>query len=97
VTRRLFIYFRVAHESEAAVVATVRELQQAWQVAMPGLRCDVLRRVDEGSNAVTLMETYSCGDGISAQWQQRIEREVSERLQPWLLGERHAEAFEPCA
>lgn len=95
-TRRLFVYFRVTRASEAAVVVAVRELQAAWQAAMPGLRCELLRRVDE-SGDVTLMETYACAHGIGVEWQQRIERDASVRLQPWLVGERHIEVFEPCA
>ncbi len=94
---RLYIYFRVRRDSEAVVVASVRELQAAWQSAMPGLQCELLRRADEGGDDVTLMETYRCTAGISAQWQQRIEREATQRLAPWLIGERHVELFEPCA
>jgi hypothetical protein len=95
-SRRLYIYFRVRRESEAAALATLRELHAAWQVAMPGLRCELLRRVDQ-SGDVTLMETHVCAQGVSVEWQQRIERDASARLQPWLVGERHVEVFEPCA
>ena len=93
--RRLFIYFRVKRDSEAAAVAAVRELQAAWQMAMPGLRCELLRRADQGGD-VTLMETYVGAQGVGAEWQQRIEDEASARLQPWLVGERHVEVFVPC-
>ena len=96
-TRRLFIYFRVKRQSEAAVVAALRELQRLWQAAMPGLYCELLRRADENGDALTLMETYACDAGIDTAWQERIEREASERLQSWLVGERHVEVFEPCA
>lgn len=94
-TRSLFIYFRVARESEAAAVHAVRELQQAWQATMPGLRCDVLRRADEDGDVVTLMETYS--GGINTAWQEHIERDAGERLAPLLIGKRHVEVFTPCA
>jgi Domain of unknown function (DUF4936) len=97
VTRRLFVYFRVERVSEAAVVTALRALQAAWQSAMPGLRCELLRRVDEGGAVVTLMETYSCVGGVSTAWQERIEREAAARLSAWLVGERHVEVFEPCA
>jgi quinol monooxygenase YgiN len=96
VTRRLFIYFRVERGDETAVVAAVRELHAAWRVALPGLRCELLRRAGHRGD-VTLMETYGCAGGISAEWQQRIEREAQARLEPWLAGERHVEVFEPCA
>jgi hypothetical protein len=92
----VYIYFRVKRESEAAVVAAVRELQAAWPSAMSGLRCELLRRADP-SGDVTLMETYVCADGVSVEWQQRIEREASLRIESWLIGERHSEVFEPCA
>jgi Domain of unknown function (DUF4936) len=92
----VYTYFRVKRESEAAVVAAVRELQAAWPSAMSGLRCELLRRADH-SGDVTLMETYVCADGVSVEWQQRIEREAGARLEPWLIGERHSEVFEPCA
>jgi Domain of unknown function (DUF4936) len=95
VRRSLFIYFRVERESEAAVVAAVRELHAAWPVAMPGLRCELLRRADEAGDVITLMETYAGDGGVSVEWQDRIEREASERLQPWLVGERHIEVFVP--
>lgn len=94
-SRRLYIYFRVKRDSVADVVPAVRELQAAWQAAMPGLRCELMRRIDE-SGHVTLMETYACAEGVSAEWQERIERDAAKRLQRWLI-ERHVEIFEPCA
>ncbi len=93
---RLFIYFRVERDRVADVVAAVRGLHAAWQMAMPGLRCELMRRADD-SGDVTLMETYTCEDGVSAEWQQRIERDAAKHLQQWLVGERHVEIFEPCA
>jgi Domain of unknown function (DUF4936) len=91
-SRRLYIYFRVKRESEAAAVATLRELHAAWQAAMPGLHCELLRRADD-SGDVTLMETHLCAQGVSGAWQERIERDAIARLQPWLVGERHVEVF----
>lgn len=93
---RLYIYFRVKRECEAAAVQALRELHAGWQVSMPGLRCELLRRADPSADA-TLMETYRCEDGVSAEWQQRIEREATARLEAWLVGQRHVEVFEPCA
>ena len=95
-SRRLYFYFRIKRESEAAAVQALRELHAEWQVAMPGLRCELLRRADQSAD-VTLMETYLCANGISAEQQERIERETGGRLQPWLVGECHLEVFEPCA
>lgn len=91
-SRRLYIYFRVKRESETLAVATLRELHAAWQVAMPGLHCELLRRADEGSD-VTLMEIHVGVQGVSVAWQERIEHDARARLQPWLIGERHVEVF----
>jgi hypothetical protein len=91
-SRRLYIYFRVKRESEAAAVATLRELHAAWQAAMPGLHCELLRRADDAGD-VTLMETHVGACGVSAAWQERIEREAHIALQPSLVGERHVEVF----
>jgi quinol monooxygenase YgiN len=95
-SRRLYIYFRVKRDSVADVVAAVRELQTALQAAMPGLRGELMRRIDEGDH-VTLMETYAGAHGVTAEWQERIERDAAVRLGRWLIGPRHVEVFEPCA
>ena len=95
-SRRLYIYFRVKREDEASAVKVLRELHAAWQAAMPDLRCELLRRADESGNE-TLMENHVSARGVSTQWQQRVERDASARLQPWLVGERHVEVFTPCA
>ena len=93
---RLYIYFRVTRESEAAAVQALRELHAAWQVSMPGLRSELLRRTDQGAD-VTLMEIHACAQGVSAAWQERIERDAKARLEALIVGERHIEVFEPCA
>lgn len=95
--RSLFVYFRVERLSEGAVISAVRSLHAARQSEMPGLRCELLRRVDDDSAVVTLMETYVAEGGVSMHWQALIEREACAHLQPWLVGERHTEVFEPCA
>jgi hypothetical protein len=95
-SRRLYIYFRVKRESETSAVTALRALHSAWQVDMPGLRCELLRRTDE-SGDVTLMETHVGVSGVSVEWQERIERDAGARLHPWLVGKRHIEVFEPCA
>jgi quinol monooxygenase YgiN len=95
-SRRLFIYFRVERENEAAAVAAVRELHAAWHFEMPGLRCELLRRAEQ-SGDVTLMETYSHSAGVGMALQERIEREAAMRLSQCLVGERHVEVFVPCA
>ena len=96
-TRSLFIYFRVERDNVAEVATAVNELQAAWRVAMPGLRCELLRRAEEHGDAVTLMETYAHHGGVIPAWQERIERDAGVHLKSWLIGERHVEVFEPCA
>lgn len=96
-TRSLFIYFRVERNKSAEVAAAMRDLHAALRVAMPGLRCELLRRVEDRGDAVTLMETYAHRDGISVPWQERIEGDARTALQHWPIGERHVEVFEPCA
>ena len=95
--RSLFIYFRVAPEGEASVAVAVRELQAGWQVEMPGLHCELMRRADQSGGVVTLMETYSCNGGLSTEWQERIEHDAAARLSTLIIGDRHVEVFEPCA
>jgi hypothetical protein len=89
--RDAYIYFRVARTDEAAAVAALREVQVRHG---GGVDCEVLRRADEPGGTVTLMEVYR---GLSVEAQRRIDREVSARLAPWLVGARHVEVFEPCA
>lgn len=74
----------------------LRELHAEWQIEMPGLRSELLRRADQ-SAGLTLLETHLCEHGLSPEWQERIERDASARLETFLVGERHIEVFEPCA
>jgi hypothetical protein len=96
--RRLYVYYRVAAADEAPIVQAMHALQRQWQTALPGLRCELLRRESESSDAeVTLMEVYSAGPGVPPAWQARIEREARALLAPWRCSERHVEVFQPCA
>ena len=93
--RRLYVYFRVARDDEAAAVAALRALHAQLRDT---LDCELLRRADDdGAVHVTLMETYRQPGGVAAPVQARIEREAALCLAPWLVGERHVEVFEPCA
>jgi len=96
-SRRLYIYYRVQRDSVAQVAAAVRQLQAGWQLAMPGLRPELLQRADESGDVVTLMETYWCADGVHAAWQELIGRDAKAKLSDWLVAERQVEVFEPCA
>jgi hypothetical protein len=96
--RRLYVYYRVAAADEAPAVRAMRARQREWQTALPGLRCELLRRETESAVAeVTLMEVYGADAGVPADWQARIEREAQALLAPWRCSERHVEVFRPCA
>jgi hypothetical protein len=91
-----FVYYRVRHDvrvrAETAVHALHDELRARW----PALRCCLLRRADPGSaDHATLMEIYE--DLPSPAAAAEVEALALARLAPWLMGERHIEAFEPCA
>ncbi len=88
--RDAYVYFRVARADEAAAIAALCEAQRRWAVHVG---CELLRRADERGDSVTLMEVYR---GVSEPMQQRIERDHTALLAPWLLGPRHVEFFEPC-
>lgn len=92
--RRLYVYFRVARDDEAAAVAALRKLHAQWRDT---LDCELLRRADDAAGHVTLLETYRQPGGVTLPMQARIEREAALRLAPWLVGARHVEVFEPCA
>ena len=96
--RRLYVHYRVAAANETPAVQAMRALQREWQTALPGLRCELLRRETESSVAeVTLMEVYRADAGLPLDWQARIEREARALLVPWRSSERHVEVFRPCA
>jgi hypothetical protein len=96
--RRLYVYYRVAAADEAPIVQAMHALQRQWQTALPGLRCELLRRESESSDAeVTMMEVYSAAAGVPPAWQARIEREARALLATWRCSERHVEVFRPCA
>lgn len=93
----LFIYYRVQRGHLADAVAAVRALQARWQAQDGSLRCELLRRTDDGGTDVTLMETYRRDAGFDVAARDRIEDEAAAALAPWLAGSRHVEVFEPCA
>jgi hypothetical protein len=90
----LYVYYRVHARDEALVHIAVREMHALWA---PELRCALLRRADDRSDSVTLMETYAAEGGVSDELQERIEAQARVALTPWLIGQRHVERFEPCA
>lgn len=93
----LFVYYRVRREHLTDAVTAVRALHARWQAQDGTLRCELLRRTDDGGADVTLMETYRRDAGVDAAARRRIEDEAAAALAPWLAGTRHVEVFEPCA
>jgi hypothetical protein len=93
VTRRLFVYYRVASADLQAVVEAVRQCQAVLMQAGPELHCALLRRPEAHDDQVTLMEVYTASQGIDNGQQTRIEA-VIEQLRLPLTSPRHAEVFE---
>jgi|APDOM4702015248_1054824.scaffolds.fasta_scaffold05803_3 hypothetical protein len=91
-----FVYYRVRRDALVQAQLAVRQMQDELRGRWPALQCIVLRRADAGAaDTPTLMEIY---DGLpSAEAALDVESLARERLAAWLVGERHVEAFEPCA
>jgi hypothetical protein len=91
--RALFLYWRTSAEQAHAATAAARRLQADLCERHAGLAARLYRRTGA---ELTLMETYSralCG--IDDALMQEIDSLGQLRLQPWLLGPRHLEVFEP--
>ncbi len=97
----IYIYYRIEAADEAAVQQRVEAFQRALRQEYPGLQTRLLRRLENSTAQVTLMETYAFlanGDtpvattGLLAS----IERAAA-AIAPFLQAARHAEVFEPCA
>lgn len=92
-----FVYYRVRRADDARAESAVMAMQAELAARWPGLQGRLLRRVDGGpaTGDVTLMEIYA---GLpSPEAAAELESLAFARLAPWLVGERHVEAFVPCA
>ena len=94
---QLYVYYRVRPADAAALIAGVRTLHADLQTTLPGLICSLSQRTHDSAELITVMETYAHGDGLPASWQRNIEQQAQRRLAAWIVGERHAEVFVPCA
>jgi Domain of unknown function (DUF4936) len=103
-----FVYYRVGPSDLAAVQAAVRQFQLDLAAEWPGLACGLLRRPGEAGGWVTLMETYrlagpalpSSGPALGVTPAEALAAQVGRgpaALAAWTQGERHVEAFVPCA
>ncbi|MBI5271557.1 MAG: DUF4936 family protein [Burkholderiales bacterium] len=101
--RRWFIYYRVPAARRDEVLAALRSAQAELRVQCPGLWARVMQRADTAaaSSELTLMECYGSeapAPGLSDDTvRAAIAATVAPHVAPWLIGERHAEVFDPCA
>jgi len=89
-SRRIYVYYRIAQADLNAVREKVLALQASLCTDHAGLRAELLRRPESAEGQLTLMETYACEHGIDAALQAAIEAAAS---QAGLAGPRHVEAF----
>lgn len=93
-SRRLFVYYRVAEARAMAVAVGVRREQAALCAAHAGLSAELLQRPPSGDGQRTFMEVYA-GLPVDAALGAEVERRLGAALAGQLAGERHVEVFEP--
>ncbi len=91
-SRRHYVYYRVAQADLAVAVAAVGAVQAALKARHAGLGAELLRRPGARDGAVTLMEVWIFDAGHDAQ---AIETEAAAASQRWCRDGRHLEVFEP--
>ncbi len=91
-SRRHYVYYRVAQADLAPAVAAVTALQSALRARLPGLGAELLRRPAAKDGQVTLMEVWTFGAGHDVQ---AVEAEAAAAMAPWCRDGRHLEVFEP--
>jgi hypothetical protein len=93
--RELYVYWKAPRSADvrAVIEAALADLMQQH----PGLCARLLRRVDEGGDSLTWMETYASQRGITPAQQAAIEATLAPMLVRLGAGPRHTEAFEPAA
>ena len=94
---QLYVYYRVRQADAAALIAGVRKWHADLQATWPGLICSLGQRTQDSAELITMMETYAHAEGLPAAWQHDIEQQAQKRLGTWIVGQRHAENFVPCA
>ena len=95
-SRRLYVYYRVAETDLSVAVRAVRQCHAALMQADPQLHCELLRRPEVRDDQVTLMEIYTAANGIDSAQQTRTEAAI-EHLKLPLASLRHTEVFEDLA
>lgn len=94
---QVFVYYRVRQADAVTAIAAVGALQRRLAASVPGLVCTLNRRLEDGADLTTLMETYAQVEAPTADWQRDIERQAQQLTAAWIVGERHVEVFLPCA
>lgn len=94
---QVFVYYRVRAADVPIAIATVHAAFVDLKAALPGLVCNLSHRADDTGELRTLMETYVHPVGVSSDIRRAIEARLQSALAAWIVGERHAEAFVPCA
>lgn len=95
---QVFVYYRVKPEDAERAIAAVSAMHADLRAAVPGLLCRLGQREEVAeAQCVTLMETYSSDARGPPAWRHTVETLTAERVQQWIVGERHVETFVPCA
>jgi hypothetical protein len=93
VSRRLYVYYRVAAADLNVAAKALRQCQAVLMQADPQLHCELLRRPEVRDDQVTLMEIYTATGGVDNAQQTRIDAALAGLKLP-LAGPRHTEVFE---
>jgi Domain of unknown function (DUF4936) len=94
---QLYVYYRVKAGDAASAIAAALAMQTGLRSTLPGLNCTLSRRANDERELRTLMENYAHTGGVTAEHRRTIEDAARAQLGAWIVGERHFEAFEPCA
>ncbi len=99
--RELFVYYRIRSADAALAHDAVTALQTRLREQFPQLKTRLLCRSGASGEDPTWMEIYAMdprqgATGVTAEIQHTIDALASTLVQPYIVGTRHAEVFEPC-
>ena len=100
--RELFVYYRIRSADTALAQTAVATLQTRLRQQFPQLKTRLLCRSESSGEDPTWMEIYAMeplqgAAGVTAEIQHTIDALAGTLVQPYIVGTRHAEVFEPCA
>ena len=93
----LYAYYRVVPANAQAALQAVITFQQRLREQHPGLAARVLRRADDNSGGVTLMETYAFDNGARKGIDDALRSSIEEAaagMTALLSGPRQTEVFD---